>query len=295
MQSFTRAAKQMYMSQPAVSFQIKALEENLGVTLFVRDEKKVFLTDAGRLLYPEAKRMLGQYDKIKTGLESLRGLKSGQLTVGAGTIPGEYLMPVHIGMFRKKHPGIKIKLRISGSGDVLRWVRDREIDIAVVGSPTGDASLEQVPWLDDELVLIVPAEHRFAGKEIDIGELAGEKFVLREEGSGTRRSIAGLLEEHGYSLELFEIEMELGSTRAVIGAVQAGLGIGFVSRLAAAEAIQLGKVGEARLKNLDLGRKLYIVRYQPGITSYAADAFYKFLLRFRQVSPDANGAAPAKE
>ncbi len=277
MQSFTRAARQMFMSQPAISFQIKALEEHLQVSLFRRDEKKVLLTEAGRLLLPEARQMLGHYKKIKAGLESLQGLETGRLSVGAGTIPGEYLLPTFIGRFRKEHPGVKVKMRIAGSGDVINWIKEREIDLGVVGSAVEGDNLELVPWLDDELVLVVPAGHHRAGKLIDIAELTGERYILREEGSGTRHSIAGILGQNGLALEELEVEMELGSTRAVLSAVQAGLGVGFVSRWAACEALAAGKIGEAKIAGVNMIRKLYIVRYTPGISNYAADAFFAFL------------------
>jgi len=277
MQSFTRAAKQMFMSQPAISFQIKALEVHLQVSLFWRDEKKVILTEAGRLLLPEARQMLGHYKKIRAGLESLRGLETGRLSVGAGTIPGEYLLPIFIGMFREYHPGVKVKMRIAGSGDVINWIKEREIDIGVVGSAVSGDNLELISWLDDELVLVVPAGHRWAGKIIDVIELAEEKYIIREEGSGTRRSIEGILKKSGFALEKIEVEMELGSTRAVISAVQAGLGVGFVSRWAAVEALAAGKISEAKINEINMNRQLFIVRYTPGIANYAADAFFEFL------------------
>jgi DNA-binding transcriptional LysR family regulator len=133
LQSFTKASRQLFMSQPAVSFQIKALEEDLQVTLFQRGDKKVILTEAGRLLYPEAKQMIRHYNRIKAGLDDLKGLKTGHLVVGASTIPGEYLLPVLIGGFKEKYPGIKITLKVAGSGQVGRWVREREIDFGITG------------------------------------------------------------------------------------------------------------------------------------------------------------------
>ncbi|MCG8400202.1 MAG: LysR family transcriptional regulator [Firmicutes bacterium] len=277
LESFTRAARQLYMSQPAVSFQIKALEEALKVILFRRDEKKIILTDAGRLLYPEAKQLLGHYGKIRAGLDALRGLESGQLSIGAGTIPGEYLLPACIGVFRDKYPGVKAKLRIAGSGEVVRWVLEREIDLGVAGNAAREDSLEHIPWLDDELVLIVPPGHRLSGKKTDVTGLAGEKCVLREEGSGTRSSIEKILSGHGFALDNLDVEMELGSTRAVIGAVQAGLGIGFVSRWSAEEALGAGKLGEASLNGVDMKRTLFLVRYRSEINSHAAAAFFNFL------------------
>ncbi|TYO97798.1 selenium metabolism-associated LysR family transcriptional regulator [Desulfallas thermosapovorans] len=280
LQSFTRAARQMFMSQPAVSFQIKALEEDLSITLFQRSERKVTLTEAGRLLYPEAKQMLGHYDKIRAGLDALRGLKSGHLLIGASTIPGEYLLPGIIGSFRSKYPGVRVSLRIAGSGDVVRMVQERDIDLGVVGAAGQQDNVHFEKWLDDELVLIVPPHHHWSGKSVDISRLAGENLILREEGSGTRKSIFDILAKQGLCLDKLKTEIELGSTRSVISAVQAGMGIAFVSRWAATDVIEAGKVGEARLKGVNMTRSFYLAQFHPGITNYAADTFIAMLKEY---------------
>jgi DNA-binding transcriptional LysR family regulator len=279
LQSFTRAARHLYMSQPAISFQIKALEEELEVTLFQRSEKRVSLTQAGRLLYPEAKKMLAHYNNIKAGLDALRGLKAGHLLIGASTIPGEYLLPGYLGMFRQQYPGVRVNLRVAGSGDVIRWVQEREIDLGVVGAIQNADNVQFNEWIKDELVLIVPPGHRWNGSWIDVSDLMDEKFILREEGSGTRKSMLEILERHGLNIEKLNVNMELGSTRSVISAVQAGMGIGFVSRWAVADALEVGKVGKANLCNVNLTRSFYLARYHPGIANYAAEAFEKMLLQ----------------
>lgn len=190
LQSFTKAAKQLYMSQPAVSFQIKALEEDLEADLFQRGDKKVILTEAGRLLYPEAKKMLRHYHKIKSGLDDLKGLKTGHLTVGASTIPGEYILPLLIGDFKEAYPGIQITLKVSGSGQVTRWLREREIDLGITGVPVEGDGMECSPWMQDEMVLIVPRNHPWTKSGIiDISELKTAVMILREQGSGTRRTL----------------------------------------------------------------------------------------------------------
>ncbi len=280
LQSFTRAARQLYMSQPAISFQIKALEEDLSVTLLQRSERKVALTEAGRLLYPEAKQMLGHYNKIKAGLDALRGLKAGHMIIGASTIPGEYLLPGIIGSFRSKYPGVRVNLRIAGSGDVLKWLQERDIDLGVIGAIGEQDNVEFTKWLDDELVLVVPPGHRWSGKTIDISELLGEKLILREEGSGTRKSMFNILEKQGLCIDDLTVEMELGSTRSVISAVQAGMGIALVSNWAAADIIEAGKLGETKLKGINLTRSFYLARYHPGIANYATDAFVDMLKEY---------------
>ncbi|OPY58044.1 MAG: HTH-type transcriptional activator CmpR [Pelotomaculum sp. PtaU1.Bin035] len=278
LQSFTKAARQLYMSQPAVSFQIKALEEDLQAVLFQRGDKKMVLTDAGRLLYPEAKQMLQHYQKIKAGLDDLKGLKTGRLVVGAGTIPGEYLLPLFIGEFKKKYPGIQVTLKVSGSGQVERWIRHREIDLGITGMSVEGEGIDCAPWFPDQLSLIVPAAHPWA----DIGtimasDLKNESMIFREQGSGTRRAIEQKLAEQDIAMEQMRIGMELGSTRAVITAVEAGLGVSIVSRYSVRESLKLGWVREVLVAGLDLRRCLYQVRHNQGMGGFAIDAFAGFI------------------
>ena len=278
LQSFTKAAKQLYMSQPAVSFQIKALEESLQVALFQRGDKKVILTDAGRFLYPEAKQILKHYQKIKTGLDELKGLKTGHLVIGAGTIPGEYLLPLFIGGFKEKYPGIKVTLRIAGSGRVGQWVREREVDLGITGAPIEGEGIECKHWIMDKLVLILPPSHPMAvRKTISVKELANIPFVVRERGSGTRQIIEQKFKEHGFTLEKLPVVMELGSTRAVITAVEAGLGASIVSQCAVRESLELGRVKEVQLAGVGLSRYLYQVRHSQGIEGFAAGAFIEYI------------------
>lgn len=278
LQSFTKASRQLFMSQPAVSFQIKALEEDLQAALFQRGDKKVILTEAGRLLYPEAKQLLRHHNRIKAGLEDLKGLKTGHLVVGASTIPGEYLLPILIGGFKEKYPGIKITLKVAGSGQVGRWVREREIDFGITGAPIDWEGTECVPWLRDRLVLIVHPSHPWVEKnEVNLEDLKNEVIILRERGSGTRRTLEQKLAEHSISLEKLPHGMELGSTRAVITAVEAKLGISIVSKYAVSEALSLGRVVEVALNGIDLSRYLYQIRHSQGMGGYALEAFLSYI------------------
>lgn len=278
LQSFTKAARQLYMSQPAVSFQIKALEDNLKVILFQRGDKKVTLTEAGRLLYPEAKQMLRHYHKIKAGLDDLRGLKTGHLVVGASTIPGEYLLPLFIGGFKEKYPGILITLKVAGSGRVERWVREREIDLGIIGVPVSGDGIDSSSWLQDELVLIVPSSHPWAGlKVVSVSDLQNESLIMREKESGTRQTIEQILREHGITFEKTSYRLELGSTRAVITAVEANLGVSFVSRCAVRGTLELGRVKEVKVSGLDLNRQLYQVKHSHRAGGFATEAFASYI------------------
>jgi len=278
LQSFTRAARQLYMSQPAISFQIKSLEESLGATLFLRGDKKATLTEAGQMLYPEARQMLRHYQKIKEGLAELKGLKTGHLLVGASTIPGEYLLPLLIGGFKKLHPGIRVTLRVAGSGEVDRWLKEREIDLSVTGAPVNGEGVTCRPWLEDELVLIVPPEHSLAEREtLTVEELLAQPLILREPGSGTRRTLEGRLKEQGYTLENGNVVMELGSTRAVVTAVQAGIGVSIVSVWAVREPLALGRIRRVALTGLDLKRRFYLAYGREWTGSFVTGAFLKYI------------------
>lgn len=288
LQSFTRAARHLYMSQPAVSFQIKALEEELRVSLFQRRDKQVMLTEAGRILYPEAKQMVRQYHGIKASLDDLRGLKTGHLLVGASTIPGEYLLPVLVGEFCQKYPGMDVSLRVGGSGDIIRLARDREIDLGITGTPVA-AELVCREWIEDKLVVIVPPKHPWSEMEsIQPEQLVNEPIIIREPGSGTRRTVESKFADVGLGPVDLKVAMELGSTRAVITGVQAGLGYSIVSLLAAREALELGKVCRVKVQGLDLNRSLYLVRYPREAGSFAVDAFVKFLLEQPGVAPSSS-------
>lgn len=278
LQSFTKAARQLYMSQPAVSFQIKALEEDLEVDLFQRGDKKVILTEAGRLLYPEVKKMLKHYNKIKAGLDDLKGLKTGNLVIGASTIPGEYLMPLLIGGFKELYPGIQINLKVAGSGLVTRWVREREIDLGITGVPVEGEGIDCTPWLQDEMVLIVNPSHPWAQKGvIELNELKNGVMILREKGSGTRRSLEMILEEKGIQLDDLPKGMELGSTRAVITAVEAGLGVSIVSRYAVKDTLQLKRISEVQVEGLNLNRAFFIIKLNQSIGGFVTEEFCKYL------------------
>ncbi len=279
LQSFTKAARKLYLSQPAVSFQIRALEEDLRVPLFRRSDRKVELTEAGRLLYPEAREMVRHYRRIRERLDELRGLQTGRLEVGASTIPGEYVVPLLLGAFHRRYPGVEVHLKIGGSGEVGRWVRERVVDLGIVGVALREEDLECQVWLPDELVVIVPPDHPWAGAgEVPPAALREQPFVLREPGSGTRQSLEAKLRAHGLGVEDLRVVMEVGSTRAVVTAVQAGLGISVVSRWAARELLALGKLGEVGVAGFDPVRHLYVLRRRTGDAGFAAAAFAEFIL-----------------
>lgn len=277
-QSFTKAAQHLYLSQPTISLQIKALEEELQVTLFQRNEKKVTLTEAGRLFYNEAKQILHHYYNIQAGLEDLKELKAGRLIIGASTIPGEYLLPQIIGDFHSKYPGIKINLCISDSASIGTMVRHKELDLGIVGFPSTEDDIVCTPWIKDYLVLIVSPQHKWAQlKSIDLEELKKEPIILREPGSGTRQTIELSLEKKGVSFKDLKVDMELGSTRAIITAVLSNTGISIVSFFAIHDLVTLNKLCLISFKDVNFMRYLYIIHPKKWRGNFAVKAFFSFL------------------
>lgn len=276
--SFTRAAKLMFMTQPAISFQIKALEEQLGLQLLERADKNIFLTEAGKLVYNEAKKIIAGYRSILEHVAQLRGLEKGTLVLGASTIPGEYLLPQFLGEFKQMHPEIELVLEIGSTNRIIELVLAREIHLAVVGAEISHPNLDYKPIFTDEVVVIVATNHPLASREsISIAELTAEKLIFREKGSGTRTVLEERLNQAGVDPGELNVVMELGSTRAIITAVQGNLGIGMVSGLAVREALELGSVRKLKVQEMNLHRRLFMVYNQFCQATPLQKAFIEFL------------------
>lgn len=283
MKSFTRAAKELYLSQPAISMQIKALEEELGVELFRRrKDKKLELTPAGHILYSETREMLGNYQRLLGRLQDFTTLNAGHLLVGASTIPGEYVLPALLGKFLAANPGLLVNLKVAPSAAAIKMLREREISLAVCGARLPGPDLHYLTWLKDEVVFIVPPRHPAIAKGlISLEELLNQPLVLREAGSGTREFIAHALAAKGLHLADLQVVMEASSSRAVVTAVANNAGAGFVSFLAAREASKLGEVGVVTVAGLELIRNLYITHLKNDRLPAVVQAFIHFLLDHR--------------
>lgn len=276
--SFTKAAKKLYMTQPAISWQIKSLETELGLTLLERGDRQVTLTEAGQLFYTDAKRLTNLYEKLMFAIEEYKGLGKGTLRLGASTIPGEYLLPHYIGRFKELYPDIELSLSIGDTRDIVDKLLMDSIQLGIIGAKVEEGKLNFSPLVEDQLILIASPQHPWAQKgEIEFNELVHAKYVFREEGSGTRMVIQQELMARGVSAEQLEVIMELGSTRAVITAVAANLGVSWVSRLAVMESLSLGHVREIKIKNLDIRRPIYIAVHANRTLSPVANAFLEFL------------------
>ncbi len=262
--NFTQTARMLHLSQPAVSQQIRELEDSLGVALFERRGRGLALTPAGERLKPLAGTLLRDAENLKEALGEFRGVPQGVLRIGAGTTIGIYLLPFVLGRYSRSFPAVRASLRIADTDALVRALRESEIDLALVEE---DLSLgriygwEKVPLIDDELVLIAAADHPWARRAaIAVKELAGEAFIMRQPQSSTRHLIQERLAEAGIDPQSLTVRFELGHTEGIKRSVMAGLGLGFVSRYAIADELRAGTLAEIRIRDFRIGRTLWLVR-----------------------------------
>jgi len=235
--SFSAAAHELSISQPSVSYQVKELEAVLGLPLIDRLGKRVRLTEAGEVLYEYARRTLTLLDEATLVMEQMRGIERGTLRVGASTTVGIYVIPLALGAYKKLHPNLALSLEIGARETLQERVKRGVLDLAVLSLPIADPDLESTSFMDDELVMVVPAGHTLAGRSrLTLRDFTGESFLMREPGSGTRIAVEMASRRAGVSLQ---VGMELGSNGAIKHAVEAGLGVAVLS----SHAIELERRG----------------------------------------------------
>lgn len=258
--SLSAAARARRISQPAVTKQVQRMEAEVGLALLVRGPKRqVELTPAGERVLAFARQTLAHFEALEQELAALKSVSQGMLSLAASTIPGEYVLPGLLAAFRTEYPQIEVQMTISDTFDVVTRLLDDEADVGVIGSPVRRPGLRLERLVDDEIVLVVSPDHAFAQRErVAMEELQGQPLVLREEGSGTRRSVAAALASAGLHLPQDNVALVLGSTQAVLQAAAQGLGLGFVSARAAAQVQADGHLACVRLTGVDLSRDLYL-------------------------------------
>jgi len=238
---FTKAAEQLFMTQPAVTFQIKQLEEQFNARLFERNHGKIALTPAGRLVMEYAGRILGLSEEMETRVSELTGAMSGPLLLGASTTIAEFILPRILGEFKVEHPQVHTHLTVGNSEMIETRVADYALDLGLIESPSHLPGLATEVCCEDELVLICPPGHRFAkAASVKPQEFAGEPYVSRELGSGTREFMDQYMRSCNVAPEDLNAVMELGSPEAIKGVVETGLGVSIVSRATVAKERKLG-------------------------------------------------------
>jgi len=238
--SFTKAAETLHMTQPAVTFQVRQLEEHFNTRLFDRTHNRISMTDAGKKVYEYADRIFEFYAEMESAVREMTGDINGTLTIGASTTIAEYMLPTLLGDFREHYPEITIHLKVSNSDGIVSMVENNTIDLGVVESSVGNKNLMVENCKRDQLIAIVPPGHPMGGKcTVEFSELLEYPFICREEGSGTREVIDNYVRQLKHSGASLKIAMELGSPEAVKGAVEAGMGVSVVSRATIRKELQL--------------------------------------------------------
>lgn len=259
--NFSRAASRLHLSQPAVSMQMQSLAKDLDVELFRRSGHRLETTEAGSILYQEAKELLGSWQATVHQLDSLRQRLRGRLELGASTIPADYLLPPRLGEFFRLHPDLEVQMIVGSSGEILSILSSGRLDLAVVGYQPPGHDFESSILFEDELVAVFSPRHRLAGgKAISVQDLLHQPLLQRTSGSATRRTFEKALTEQGHDSGKLRIVMELGSTRAILEAAAQGLGVAVLSKLAADNYIKGGRLLWREVAGLRLKRCFWLVQ-----------------------------------
>jgi DNA-binding transcriptional LysR family regulator len=275
--SFSQAAERLGVTQPAVSLQVRALEERLGQQLLDRSGRRVEPTEAGRRLYRGAQRMLQLEEQVLEKVAATDGSRlTGTLGIAASTGPGAHLVPLLLCEFQRAHPDLRVSLSISDTHAVIDRVAAREIELGVVGALRRRRSLVFEPLVTDEVVLAVPPEHPAAGKEISLERLPEETLIVMQEGAGVRQVVDEELRRAGLRVRGLESRLELGLQESVKSAVSAGYGVAFISRTAIEGELASGTLAYARVTGIEPVRQLYVVRAKGRPPTRAAAAFLEF-------------------
>jgi DNA-binding transcriptional LysR family regulator len=275
--SFSQAAEQLGVTQPAVSLQIRSLERRLGLQLVDRSGRRVEPTEAGRRLYRGAQRLLALEEQLLAELgEEAGGELGGRLEIGASTGPGGTVIPVVLCEFQQLHPGIEVALSVSDTQRIVEQVARRELELGVVGAVRRHRGVAFEPFFRDEVVLAVPRCHRFANRTVSIEELKSEPLVLMQEGAGVRQVIDDELREVGVRLRDLDVRLELGLQESARSAVLAGYGMTFISRSAIEADVGAGTIAVAQVEGLEPSREIALVRSAGRAETRVAQAFVEF-------------------
>jgi len=274
--SFTKAAESLHMTQPAVTFQVRQLEEYFNTRLFDRTHNRISLTDAGKRVYEYADEIFDLYAKMENAVRDMTGEISGVLIIGASTTIAEYMLPSLLGDFKRKYPDINVHLKVSNSDGIVSMVENNDIDLGVVEAPVMNKNLVVENCRNDSLVAIVPPQHVLAGeRSVKLKDLMEHAYIAREEGSGTREVIQEYLTNAGFKPADVRIAMELGSPEAIKGAVEAGMGVSIVSEVTIHKEKQLGTLVSLELEP-PLERPFSFVHQKQKFRQRAMDELLEF-------------------
>jgi DNA-binding transcriptional LysR family regulator len=275
--SFSQAAEQLGVTQPAVSLQIRSLEKRLGQQLVDRSGRRVEPTEAGRRLYRSAQRMLALEEQLLVELEGdAEGALSGRLEIGASTGPGGTVLPLLLCEFQRRHPDVRVALSVSDTQRVVDQVARRELELGVVGAARRHRAVVFEPFFRDEVVLACPPGHAFAGRTVTLDELREEPVIVMQAGAGVRQVIEDELRGVGLRLRDLDVRLELGLQESARSAVAAGYGVTFISRSAIEADLSAGTIAESSVEGLEPAREISLVRASGRAETRVAQAFVAF-------------------
>jgi DNA-binding transcriptional LysR family regulator len=259
--SFSEAGRQLHLSQPAVSQIIQGLERQLGAQLFIRQSRTVHLTEGGQMLVPMARELLTSAQRVEQTMLSVQGEVIGEMTVGCSTASGKYLLPGMIARFRREYPQVRINVLVTSRESVINKLLSGDVCLGVSSKLIEHNDLEYQNFFKDDVILIAPANHPWAQyRKVYPDDLLDEPMILREEAAGTREVLAEGLLKCDISPDMLNVAMVLGNAEAIEMAVEEGLGVAFISRLAAARGMELGRIVEVEVEGMNLVRNIYMVR-----------------------------------
>ena len=281
--SVSLAAEELFITQPAVSQQIRGLEEQLGLKLFERTPNGLLLTDGGEAIHPHVQAILASQARIDNVVAEQRGATHGHLAVGANTTGGMYVVSPMLRAFRAAYPEAEVVLQVYSTDRICERVLQNLLDVAVVTGPVEDGSVVVADLCEDELYVIVSPSHPFAARAtVSVQELAAEPFVVPEPGSRTRRLIQRAIEGHGLKLQ---IAMQLPGTEEVKKAVEANLGVAMVSKHAVTRELALGALHRVTVDDMEIHRPIQSLHRRGRRLSPIARLFLGFAAQFARDDP----------
>ncbi len=273
--SYTRAAEELHLTQPAVSIQVRQLEHSVALPLFEQLGKKIFLTEAGEELQHYSRAIAAQLAEAEAVIDELKGLRHGRLKISVATT-ANYFIPKLLAAFNTRHPGVNIVLDVTNRSGLLEQLELNETDVVIMGQPPAGHDLEYEPFRDNPLVIVAPPDHPLAQrKRIPLSKLRDQTFLVREPGSGTRIAMERFFAERGVEVRT---GMEVGSNEAIKQSVQAGLGLGLLSRDTLAMELKLKQLSILSVEGFPIMRSWFLVHRRGKRLSSFAQAFKEFLL-----------------
>ncbi|CZF79413.1 LysR family transcriptional regulator [Grimontia marina] len=273
--SFTRAAAELHLTQPAVSMQIKQLEDNIGLPLFEHLGKSLFLTHAGDELLGYCERISEQLRDAEDAFEKMKSLTCGKLKITVAST-ANYFAAKLLAEFSQQHPDVKISLKVTNREQLLKDIKSNDCDLVIMGKPPAEFDVEAVEFMENPLVVIAPVNHSLCQqRNIPLSVIAREPMVVREKGSGTRFSIERFFHQHGYELN---VSAEMSASEAIKQAVSAGLSLGIVSSHTISLELEARKLKVLDVENMPIIRHWYLVHRSDKALSPIAKAFSNYLL-----------------